>query len=58
MTKAIADRVKYGEFGATYGAGPIAMAAMLATLEVVENEGLLARVNEHGRSMTGRPVTT
>jgi acetylornithine/N-succinyldiaminopimelate aminotransferase len=46
VTKEIADRVKYGQFGATYGAGPIAMAAMLATLEVVENEGLLARVLE------------
>jgi acetylornithine/N-succinyldiaminopimelate aminotransferase len=46
VTKAIADRVKAGQFGATYGAGPIAMAAMLATLEVIENEGLLARVTE------------
>jgi acetylornithine/succinyldiaminopimelate/putrescine aminotransferase len=48
VTKAIADRVKAGQFGATYGAGPIAMAAMLATLEVIENEGLLARVTEVG----------
>src|SRR5207244_2277850 len=45
VSKAIADRVNYGEYGATYGAGPIAMAAMLATLEVIENDGLLARVD-------------
>ncbi len=43
-TREIADRVQYGEYGATYGAGPVAMAAMKATLEVVE--GLLPRVEE------------
>ncbi len=36
VTKEIADRVQYGEYGATFGAGPLAMAAMKATLEVVE----------------------
>jgi len=41
---AVADRVQYGEYGATFGAGPIAMAAMKATLEVVE--GLLPQVRE------------
>lgn len=48
VTKEIADKVQYGEFGATYGAGPLAMAAMIATLEVIEREGLLARVGEVG----------
>lgn len=48
VSKAIADKVKYGEFGATYGGGPIAMAAMLATLDVVESEGLLANVDAIG----------
>ena len=48
VSKAIADRVQYGEYGATYGAGPIAMAAMLATLEVIVSESLLANVDETG----------
>jgi acetylornithine/N-succinyldiaminopimelate aminotransferase len=48
VSKAIADRVQYGEYGATYGAGPIAMAAMLATLEVIVSESLLANVEETG----------
>ncbi len=44
VSKEISDKVQYGEYGATFGAGPIAMAAMKATLEVVET--LLPRVNE------------
>ena len=47
VSKAIADKVQYGEYGATFGAGPVAMAAMKATLEVVE--GLLPNVVEVGR---------
>jgi acetylornithine aminotransferase/acetylornithine/N-succinyldiaminopimelate aminotransferase len=46
-SKEIADKVQYGEYGATFGAGPVAMAAMKATLEVVE--GLLPNVVEVGR---------
>lgn len=42
----IAERVEYGQFGATYGAGPLAMAAMKATLEVIAEEHLLERVVE------------
>ncbi|HKS15818.1 MAG TPA: aminotransferase class III-fold pyridoxal phosphate-dependent enzyme, partial [Planctomycetota bacterium] len=40
----IAERVAYGDYGATFGAGPIAMAAMKATLEVIEGEKLLDNV--------------
>ncbi|HYE99796.1 MAG TPA: aminotransferase class III-fold pyridoxal phosphate-dependent enzyme, partial [Planctomycetota bacterium] len=56
VTKEIADKVQYGEYGATFGAGPIAMAAMKATLEVVE--GLLPNVVEVGRylAMSSRHV--
>ncbi len=54
VSKAIADKVKYGEFGATYGGGPIAMAAMLATLDVVESEGLLANVDTIGGYLRDR----
>jgi acetylornithine/succinyldiaminopimelate/putrescine aminotransferase len=58
VTKAIADRVEYGEFGATYGAGPIAMASMLATLEVIEDEGLLANVADTGDLLAGELLKT
>ena len=40
----IADRVAYGDYGATFGAGPLAMAAMKATLEVIESDRLLNNV--------------
>jgi acetylornithine/succinyldiaminopimelate/putrescine aminotransferase len=58
VSKAVAERVEYGEFGATYGGGPIAMAAMLATLEVIETEGLLANVAEVGELLRARLVET
>jgi len=51
-SKEIADKVQYGEYGATFGAGPVAMAAMKATLEVVE--GLLPNVVEVGRYLNKR----
>jgi len=41
----VAEKVGYGEYGATFGAGPIAMAAMKATLETIEEERLLDNVN-------------
>jgi len=55
-TREIADKVQYGEYGATFGAGPIAMAAMKATLEVVE--GLLPNVVEVGRYLAKRSEHT
>jgi acetylornithine/succinyldiaminopimelate/putrescine aminotransferase len=51
-TREIADKVQYGEYGATFGAGPVAMAAMKATLEVVE--GLLPNVVDVGRHLAKR----
>jgi len=36
----VAERVQHGDHGATFGAGPIAMAAMKATLEVLRDEKL------------------
>jgi acetylornithine/succinyldiaminopimelate/putrescine aminotransferase len=58
VTKEIAERVQYGEYGATYGAGPIAMAAMLATLEVIETEGLLANVADVGEYLAAELSAT
>jgi acetylornithine aminotransferase/acetylornithine/N-succinyldiaminopimelate aminotransferase len=52
VSQAIADKVQYGEYGATFGAGPVAMAAMKATLEVIE--GLLPNVVEVGRYLNKR----
>jgi acetylornithine aminotransferase/acetylornithine/N-succinyldiaminopimelate aminotransferase len=52
VSREIADKVQYGEYGATFGAGPVAMAAMKATLEVVE--GLLPNVVEVGRYLAKR----
>jgi acetylornithine aminotransferase/acetylornithine/N-succinyldiaminopimelate aminotransferase len=52
VSKEISDKVQYGEYGATFGAGPVAMAAMKATLEVVE--GLLPNVVEVGRYLAKR----
>lgn len=52
VSKPVADKVQYGEYGATFGAGPVAMAAMKATLEVVE--GLLPNVVEVGRYLAKR----
>lgn len=45
MSDAVAETVGYGDLGTTFGAGPIASAAMLATLEVIANEELLTNVN-------------
>jgi len=44
----VADRITYGEYGATFGAGPVAMAAMKATLEVIDSEKLLANATAVG----------
>ncbi len=52
VSKEIADKVQYGEYGATFGAGPIAMAAMKATLQVVAT--LLPKVNETGSYLADR----
>ena len=41
MTAAIASRLKAGDLGSTFGGGPLACAALLATLEVIESEGLM-----------------
>lgn len=40
----IAETTDYGEYGSTFGAGPIAMAALSATLDVIEQEHLLDNV--------------
>jgi acetylornithine/N-succinyldiaminopimelate aminotransferase len=43
MTAQIADSLKPGDLGSTFGGSPLACAALLATLEVIQDERLMAR---------------
>lgn len=44
----IMDRLDPGQLGSTFGGNPVACAAALATLDVIEEEGLLERAQEIG----------
>lgn len=44
MTEAVAAGIKTGDLGTTFGGGPLACAALEATLEVIEEESLLENV--------------
>lgn len=44
VTEDLATSVKSGDLGATFGGGPLACAALKATLEVIENEKLAQNV--------------
>ena len=46
VTDAIASQIKENDLGTTFGGGMIAMAAVTATLEAIENDGMLANVRE------------
>lgn len=43
MTAAVARKLKGGDLGSTFGGGPLACAALLATVDVIEAEGLMAK---------------
>ena len=43
MTADIARSLKPGDLGSTFGGGPLACAALIATLKVIEDEDLMAR---------------
>ena len=53
-TEALAQTVKPGEHGTTFGGAPMACAAVLATLEILEDEGLLERAKALGAHMSAR----
>ena len=61
MTAEIADSLRPGDLGSTFGGSPLACAALLATLDVIQEERLMARaVNaeaEIRRSLTGSCIT-
>jgi acetylornithine/succinyldiaminopimelate/putrescine aminotransferase len=42
LTAAVAARLKGGDLGSTFGGGPLACAALLATVDVITTEGLMA----------------
>ena len=42
MTAAVAAKLKGGDLGSTFGGGPLACAALLATVDVIETESLMA----------------
>jgi acetylornithine/succinyldiaminopimelate/putrescine aminotransferase len=46
MTAAVASKLKGGDLGSTFGGGPLACAALLATVDVIESEGLMAQASE------------
>ena len=43
MTGAVAAGLKPGDLGSTFGGGPLASAALRATLDVIQGEGLMAQ---------------
>ncbi|MEE4208600.1 MAG: aspartate aminotransferase family protein, partial [Parvularcula sp.] len=45
------DRIAAGGMGSTYGGNPVACAAALAVLDVIEEEGLIARAEEIGAKL-------
>lgn len=61
MTAPVAARLQGGDLGSTFGGGPLACAALLATLEVIASEGLLAKASAAAarlrQELVGSPVT-
>jgi acetylornithine/succinyldiaminopimelate/putrescine aminotransferase len=61
MTEELADSLKPGDLGSTFGGSPLACAALLATLDVIQDERLMARAiiaeAEIRRSLAGSSVT-
>jgi acetylornithine/N-succinyldiaminopimelate aminotransferase len=51
LDAAVARRLKPGDLGSTFGGAPLAAAALLATLEVIEGEDLMARARAAGEAL-------
>ncbi|HEY3138238.1 MAG TPA: aminotransferase class III-fold pyridoxal phosphate-dependent enzyme, partial [Blastocatellia bacterium] len=49
MTEAIAGEIKSGDLGTTFGGGPLACAALEATVDVIRDERLLENVQENSK---------
>ncbi len=50
----IAERVQYDELGATFGGGPLACAALEATIETILEDGLLENVQSQSAHLRSR----
>jgi acetylornithine/succinyldiaminopimelate/putrescine aminotransferase len=50
-TPTVADGLKVGDLGSTFGGGPVPCAAALATLETIDTEGLIANAIEVGEHL-------
>lgn len=48
-TEQVAQAIDFGDHGTTFGGNPLACAASLATLEIIENEGLRAAAEQKGQ---------
>ncbi len=48
----VMDKLAPGQLGSTFGGNPVSCAAALATLEVIEEEGLLERARQIGAAAT------
>lgn len=51
-TPDVSARLRIGDLGSTFGGGPVPCAAALATLEVIDREGLIANAITVGRQLT------
>ncbi len=63
-TDAVSATIRTGDLGSTFGGGPVPCAAALATLDVIEDEGLIANAREIGeylraeaRRLCGQAIT-
>ncbi|MEO8138902.1 MAG: aminotransferase class III-fold pyridoxal phosphate-dependent enzyme [Gemmatimonadota bacterium] len=52
VSDAVAAGIKTGDLGSTFGGGPVPCAAALATLDVIDVEGLIANAIEVGEYIT------
>ena len=53
MTEAVAGEIKAGDLGTTFGGGPMACAALEATVYVIRDEGLLENVRLNSEYLLG-----
>lgn len=52
LTEVLAKKVQKGDLGTTFGGGPLACAALEATLAVIDKEGLAANASRKGAHLT------
>jgi len=53
MTETISGEIKTGDLGTTFGGGPLACAALCATVDVIRDEGLLENVRLNSEYLFG-----